>query len=436
MARLPASSPGAVLERTEGLFGRNLAHQVVVVPVALGFRGLLDLEQIEIAHDAAVLADAAVLGHEVVDGRLVHLLQHRLGRVRARRLDGVQVVHGGAVVAGLDHGRHAAGAFEITLGPLPRLVVQVPVEGFHQVQALRVFQPHAAHVHDAHEEGGHALLAAHDAELERLLDAVDGVAAAVGQADHLGLGGLRLQQERGEVRAGDRVAHAAYDLATLSLDHRHGVALQRMAEGVIGSDEVPALAAVFHDAVGHAGGIGIGVVGPVHAVGRAGLARQVGGACAGEDHHALHLAGQVLHRQCDRGVGHVQDQVHLVILVPAARGRHADVDLVLVVGRDHFDGLAQHGAAEILDGHLHGFHAKLAGQVGHHAGLVAQHADLHDVIGYLGLGGYGQGAQHAGGQAVLQTGLHGYVSSGASFFARRPVPDGRAGAAYSSVWPA
>ncbi|KAG1244293.1 hypothetical protein G6F65_021890 [Rhizopus arrhizus] len=115
-------------------------------------------------------------------------------------------MHRGAVVAGLHHRRHAAGALEIAFGPLARLVVLIPVEGFDQVQALGIFQAHAAHVYDAHEEGGHALLAAHDAELERLLDAVDGVAAAVGQADHLRLGGLRLQQERREVRTGDGVA--------------------------------------------------------------------------------------------------------------------------------------------------------------------------------------------------------------------------------------
>ena len=42
-----------------------------------------------------------------------------------------------------------------------------------------------------------------DAELGRLLDRVDGVAAGVGEADHLGAGGLRLQQEGGEVLAGE-----------------------------------------------------------------------------------------------------------------------------------------------------------------------------------------------------------------------------------------
>ena len=65
---------------------------------------------------------------------------------------------------------------------------------------------------------------------------------------------------------------------------------------------------------------------------------------------------------------------------------------VLMVGRDHFDRLAQHGAAEILDRHLHGLDAVLAGQVGHHAGLVAQHADLDHVVRDLGLGGPGQRA--------------------------------------------
>ncbi|KAG1242378.1 hypothetical protein G6F65_023052 [Rhizopus arrhizus] len=54
----------------------------------------------------------------------------------------------------------------------------------------------------------------------------------------------------------------------------------------------------------------------------------------------------------------------------------------------------------------------LPSTVGHHAGLVAQHADLHDIVRHLRLGGQGQGAQHAGGKAVLDTGLHGVSPRG------------------------
>src|SRR3546814_1485953 len=47
----------------------------------------------------------------------------------------------------------------------------------------------------------------HDAELGCLLDGVDGVAAGIGEADYLGAGGLRLQQERGEVAGAERMPH-------------------------------------------------------------------------------------------------------------------------------------------------------------------------------------------------------------------------------------
>src|SRR3546814_2153367 len=77
----------------------------------------------------------------------------------------------------------------------------------------------------------------HDAELGCLLDGVDGVAAGIGEADYLGAGGLRLQQERGEVAGAERMPHGTQHLATCRLDHGCGIALQRVAEGVVGCQE-------------------------------------------------------------------------------------------------------------------------------------------------------------------------------------------------------
>src|SRR6201995_3948153 len=48
-------------QRLERLVAGHGGEQLVVVPARLGFRGLLDLEQIHVVHHAAVLADAAVL---------------------------------------------------------------------------------------------------------------------------------------------------------------------------------------------------------------------------------------------------------------------------------------------------------------------------------------------------------------------------------------
>ena len=85
------------------------------------------------------------------------------------------------------------------LGEGAGLVVQVPVEGLGEDQALRRLEAERVHVGDEDEQAGELLAALDDAELGGLLDRVDGVAAGVGEADDLGLGGLRLQQEGGEV---------------------------------------------------------------------------------------------------------------------------------------------------------------------------------------------------------------------------------------------
>ena len=72
------------------------------------------------------------------------------------------------------------------------------------------------HVVDEHEQPREARPLVDDAEFGRLLDRVDGVAAGIGERDDLRLGGLRLQQEGGEVGAGEGVAHGAQTLPPLA----------------------------------------------------------------------------------------------------------------------------------------------------------------------------------------------------------------------------
>src|SRR5215472_2547465 len=56
-----------------GLVGGNGGELLVVVVRVLGVARLLHLEEVHVAHDAAILAQLAVLGHEVVDRQLTHL---------------------------------------------------------------------------------------------------------------------------------------------------------------------------------------------------------------------------------------------------------------------------------------------------------------------------------------------------------------------------
>src|SRR3954467_15879061 len=64
-------------QRLERFVARNGREQLVIVPAALRFRWLLDLEQIHVVHHAAVLANPAVLGKHVVDRSVLHDLDHR-----------------------------------------------------------------------------------------------------------------------------------------------------------------------------------------------------------------------------------------------------------------------------------------------------------------------------------------------------------------------
>ena len=100
------------------------------------------------------------------------------------------------------------------------------------------------HFGEGEEQRGEALAAGDDAELGRLLDAVGGVQTRVGEADDLGPGGLRLQEERGNrCSPADGAPHP--DLAT-GFDELGGLFLQRIAESVVGGQEIPAVAALGH----------------------------------------------------------------------------------------------------------------------------------------------------------------------------------------------
>src|SRR5262249_13570319 len=158
-------------------------------------------------------------------------------------------------------------------------------------------------------------------------------------------------------------------------------ALQRLAEGVVGGDEEPGvLAALDHRLAGDVGQR-VGVVGPVHSVGRAGGTGDVGGAAAGIDVDLVLLASQRRDRQRGGGGRHVEVRIDLLIVVPVAGDGDADVGLVLVVGIDHLDRLALDLAAVVGHRHLHGGHRSLAGGIRIQARHVGEHADLHDVVG-------------------------------------------------------
>ncbi len=203
---------------------------------------------------------------------------------------------------------------------------------------------------------------------------------------------------------------AAQHAAALLLHHLGRVGLQRRAEGIVGRQEEPVLAALLHHGAARALGQRHGVVRVLHGVGAALLVGQRRGAGTVHHEHALLLLRHLGHGQRRARVGAAEEHRQALRVDPLARLAGGDVGLVLVVGGDQLDRHAQHLAAEIVDRHLDRHGAVLAFHVGVQARHVGDEADLHlAVLRLRGRGGaqareaqrHGQGLEGRGGPGVL-----------------------------------
>ncbi|MPM39417.1 hypothetical protein SDC9_86050 [bioreactor metagenome] len=104
------------------------------------------------------------------------------------------------------------------------------------------------------------------------------------------------------------------------------------------------------------------------------------GRTAGVHHQLVALACQIVDGHRHRGVVHVDDQIHALTVEPGARMGGTHVGLVLVIGPDQLDLLAQHRTAEVLDRHARCLHRASACGVGIQPAHVAEHSDLHHVV--------------------------------------------------------
>src|SRR3954469_13165108 len=84
---------------------------LVVIPRLLRFRRLLNLEQIEIVHEAPV-GQYLALRKQIVDRKLLQLRRDRLSVLGAGRLHGLQILQRRGVGTSLDHVRHSTGTLE------------------------------------------------------------------------------------------------------------------------------------------------------------------------------------------------------------------------------------------------------------------------------------------------------------------------------------
>ena len=233
-----------------------------------------------------------------------------------------------------------------------------------------------------------------------LLDEVDEVTTGVHRADDVGLPLRRLGDVGREVVVGERRRDLLAD-GTTRLGHRRVERLGHvLAEGVVGVDDVPGLAALL----GHrgAGALGehVGVVRPVEGVLVALVVGQGRGAGADVDEQLLLRLGLGGHRERGRRGRHVEDDVGLLPVVELLGLGVGDVGLVLVVGADDLDvrrdGLVAVLGLEVGDGHLDRLDAVGTRQVLVDARLVVEDGEDDLVVGDLAAAGAGAAATAPG----------------------------------------
>ena len=167
-------------------------------------------------------------------------------------------------------------------------------------------------------------------------------------------------------------------------------ASRRSAEGVVGGDEEEAVELLL-DQKPHQRDPVRPIVGvPLDAVRRAGLAGEIGGRGGIEDDDPVASLGQVLNRQPHARIGDVEYRPHAPLVIPLPRDGEADIDLVLMIGDQELDRLAQHRTAEILDRHPRALRAARSRQIGIRAGLIVENADPEGVVGARRRGGKDQ----------------------------------------------
>jgi len=118
----------------------------------------------------------------------------------------------------------------------------------------------------------------------------------------------------------------------------------------------------------------------VHRVRRALRVGQIGGRCTRVDVDAVLLLHDVVDRERDAGIRHVDDRIDLVDVEPLPGDGGANVGLVLVIAGDEIDGPALGLEAGVLDRHLRRQRRTGTCEVGIKAGLIGQRADLDRLV--------------------------------------------------------
>src|SRR5579871_4179429 len=171
------------------------------------------------------------------------------------------------------------------------------------------------------------------------------------------------------------MAHRPNDLAPRSLNRSGAIGFQIFAERIVGGNEEPALAARLRQRFAEARTQGVGIVGPVNEIAGAFRAGHDRGPRPRSDGPLVLLLRYRDHRERDRRIGQVHDDVDILRIEPLPRDRRPDVGLVLMISRDDFDRYAQR-LREVIDSELSSDDGAYALIVGVDARHVVEDADL------------------------------------------------------------
>ncbi len=170
--------------------------------------------------------------------------------------------------------------------------------------------------------------------------------------------------------------HTADNLAARLGDDVRGVALQFLAECVVGREEEPAIEAALHR--GEAGDAGqrVGVVGVVDDVGTARLVGQPDRAGTIEHDDLAARPGHFRRSQRRGGASHIDDGLDTLVVEHLTGEIRGQIGLVEMVGDHDLDLAPENLAAEILNGHLGCGLAARPRNVGKQAGHVEDGAQF------------------------------------------------------------
>jgi hypothetical protein len=222
------------------------------------------------------------------------------------------------------------------LGEGAATVVEVPVEGFRQLDTLGRLQSERMNIRDIDDQADDFLTGASKVELLGLLDAIEEIPARESESNNLGAGGLRLQQGGGEIRSAQRHGDLTDYLGALLFHDGRRVVHQRLAESVVGADEEPAIAAVINDRSADSPREHGGVEDPIGVVRGAGLAAETGRADVVAEDDPVFFDDERRHRERDARIIELHQRVHALI-EPLPGDIDADVRLVLMIGREKLD---------------------------------------------------------------------------------------------------